>query len=212
MSLKEICIHKALDNLDMLGDVGGLDSQFLEIVLPHCTAEQLWNIEEATKERDLSKITDVLWMKCYSRKFGQDSVEAVASAMGKRKKAFKWKILYQRKLKEEEKVAEQCVKSLTAKFKAAVAQKASRKITQIDKAPPKRKRGAKVMPRMYATAPRAFKGRLMKKSLKECETFALARRPAQPLEGSDDYPNYVHDYRQAEAARRLAISDRSDEN
>ncbi len=45
--------------------------------------------------RDLSPITDELWLKCYSRKFGNDAVEMVKRRMADRKCKFKWKQLYQ---------------------------------------------------------------------------------------------------------------------
>jgi hypothetical protein len=45
--------------------------------------------------RDLSPVTDELWRKCYSRKFGNDAVEMVKQRMADRKCKFKWKQLYQ---------------------------------------------------------------------------------------------------------------------
>lgn len=49
VSLLELSVRKAIDNLQYIGDVGETDIQLLKRILPHCTAEQLGHIETSTK-------------------------------------------------------------------------------------------------------------------------------------------------------------------
>jgi elongin-A len=51
VSLLELCVRSAIDNLQYLGDVGETDIQLLKRILPHCNAEQLNHIETSTKVR-----------------------------------------------------------------------------------------------------------------------------------------------------------------
>ncbi|CAM6123417.1 unnamed protein product [Calypogeia fissa] len=184
LSLEELCVRTAIDNLDFIGDVGGLDSQFLKIILPHCTAEQLLNIEEATKDRDLSPITNELWKKCYVRKFGEENVKMVMSKMKAKNKFFKWKALYQAKLREQDELEKQCVKSLTEKYKAAGEQKASRQLQQIDLVPPSSKKrqlgsvGSTARFGQSSSTSSNSRGRLMKKARQEFAATVDAKRIA----------------------------------
>jgi hypothetical protein len=49
MSLVELCVRSAIDNLSHLGDVGHTDMRLLEVILPHCDADQLLHVETSTK-------------------------------------------------------------------------------------------------------------------------------------------------------------------
>lgn len=51
VSLLELCVRSALDNLQYLGDVGETDIQLLKRILPHCNAEQLNHIESSSTVR-----------------------------------------------------------------------------------------------------------------------------------------------------------------
>lgn len=49
VSLLELCVRSAIDNLQYISDVGETDIQLLKRILPHCNAEQLNHIESSTK-------------------------------------------------------------------------------------------------------------------------------------------------------------------
>jgi len=51
LSLVELCVRSAIDNLSHLGDVGHTDMSLLEVILPHCDADQLLHIESSTEVR-----------------------------------------------------------------------------------------------------------------------------------------------------------------
>lgn len=53
-SLLELCVQTAIDNVRYLGDVGGIDTQLLERILPHCSADQLKHIEDSSEVRESS--------------------------------------------------------------------------------------------------------------------------------------------------------------
>ncbi|KAL2610202.1 hypothetical protein R1flu_028775 [Riccia fluitans] len=135
-ALEELCIRSAIDNLDHIKDVGHTDARLLKIILPHCTPEQLLKIEEYTKSRDLSPITNELWLGHYSRKFGEDNLKTVQERMKKTKKLFKWKALYQAKLREQDDVEKKCVERLRELYKESSEKKDSRKLQQIELMPP----------------------------------------------------------------------------
>lgn len=42
-------INEARDSVRFIGDVGETDLQFLELILPHCTVDQLMHIEKSSK-------------------------------------------------------------------------------------------------------------------------------------------------------------------
>ncbi|KAH9620744.1 hypothetical protein KSS87_014690 [Heliosperma pusillum] len=139
-SLVDLCVQTAIDNVKYIGDVGATDSHLLERILPHCTVEELMHIENATTERDLSPITDTLWKKYYEIKFGAKNVEIVVDRMTKKRVSFKWRQLYQAKLKEQNEVQKQSLERLAQSFKNETARKQSRQIQFIAKVPPSSKK------------------------------------------------------------------------
>lgn len=139
-SLVDLCVETAIDNVRYIGDVGATDSHLLERILPHCTVEQLMHIENATAERDLSPVTDTLWKKFYEAKFGTKSVDGVMERMGKYKVTFKWRQLYQAKLKDQDEAQQKSLERLAQSFKNQNAQKQSRQIQICTKVPPAKKR------------------------------------------------------------------------
>ncbi|KAG6582213.1 hypothetical protein SDJN03_22215, partial [Cucurbita argyrosperma subsp. sororia] len=99
-------VNRAIDSLRLLGDVGQTDLNFLEHILPHCTVDQLMHIENCSKGRDLTPVTNKLWKTFYERKFGIDAVNGVLERM-KHKESFRWKQMYELKMKGlEEKAVE----------------------------------------------------------------------------------------------------------
>jgi len=67
LSLVELCVRSAIDNLSHLGDVGHTDMSLLEVILPHCDADQLLHIESSTEVRlslSLSFRTSCVQVRC----------------------------------------------------------------------------------------------------------------------------------------------------
>jgi len=139
-TLLELCIQTAIDNVRYIGDVGETDIYLLKDILPHCTADQLMHIENSSEGRDLSEVTDSLWKRFYERHFGEESVNLVSKRMKANKVVFKWRLLYEAKLKERDDLQEKSVERLTRLFAAADAKKQSRQIQLCSKIPPSRKR------------------------------------------------------------------------
>lgn len=80
------------------GNVSDVDFNILERILPHCTVDQLWNIEKSTRGRDLSPITDKLWEKICEAKFGADPrIEKIKRA----NVVFRWVDVYEAKLEAD---------------------------------------------------------------------------------------------------------------
>lgn len=135
-SLVDLCVKVVIGNIRYLGDVGETDSHLLEQILPHCTRDQLMHVENSTIGRDLSPVTDELWMKFYKKDFGEKNFNLVIERMKKKKVAFRWKQLYEAKTKdvfEAENVAANRLKQL---YQKADAQKQSRQIRICEKVPP----------------------------------------------------------------------------
>uniref|UniRef100_A0A7I4FGW4 Elongin-A n=2 Tax=Physcomitrium patens TaxID=3218 RepID=A0A7I4FGW4_PHYPA len=180
VSLLELCVRSAIDNLQYISDVGETDIQLLKRILPHCNAEQLNHIESSTKGRDLSPITDDLWRKCYGRKFGNDAVEMVKERMSDRKCKFKWRQLYQAKCREQDEIQRKGVSRLRELYKEQNSQKERKQIVPIDLKPPESKRikrtgpGGSSGPSSKAPA----KGRLMQKARMEFAKSNAASRQA----------------------------------
>ncbi|GFS45473.1 hypothetical protein Acr_00g0096270 [Actinidia rufa] len=101
-SLVDLCVQLAVDNIRYLGDVGETDLHLLDRILPHCTVDQLRHIEDLTEGRDLSPVTDKLWKNFYELQFGAKSTNLVIDRMKQKKVSFKWKKLYEAKLKDLE--------------------------------------------------------------------------------------------------------------
>lgn len=135
-SLVDLCVNIVIANVRYLGDVGETDSHLLEQILPHCTSDQLMHVENSTIGRDLSPVTDELWMKFYKKDFGEKNFNLVIERMNKKKVSFRWKQLYEAKTKdvlEAETVAVSRIKHL---YQKADAQKQSRRIRICEKVPP----------------------------------------------------------------------------
>jgi elongin-A len=165
VSLLELSVRKAIDNLQYIGDVGETDIQLLKRILPHCTAEQLNHIETSTKGRDLSPVTDELWRKCYGRKFGNDAVDMVQERMSKRNCKFKWRQLFQAKVREQDEIQKKGVNRLRELYKEQNTQKESRQMKPVDLKPPESKRVRRTGPGgSSGPSSKITKGRLMQKS------------------------------------------------
>lgn len=166
-SLEDLCVQSAIDNLQHLADVGYTDISLLAKILPHCTAEQLHRIESSSSRRDLTSITNELWRKFYSRKFGPENVNIVLERMKKKKVSFKWHLLYQAKLKEQEEVQKKGIDRLKQLYKEADNKKQSRQTQMCTKVPPSKKRRSFESGGGSTNQFNNIKGRLMKKARME---------------------------------------------
>lgn len=166
-SLEDLCVQSAIDNLQHLADVGHTDINLLAKILPHCTPEQLHRIELSSSRRDLTSITDELWRKFYSRKFGPENVSIVLERMKKKKVSFKWHLLYQAKLKEQEEVQKKGIDRLKELYKEADNKKQSRQTQMCTKVPPSKKRRSFESGGGSTNQCSHIKGRLMKKARME---------------------------------------------
>lgn len=135
-SLVDLCVQKAVDNVRYLGDVGETDSHLLERFLPHCTVEQLMHIEDSTEDRDLSPVTDKLWKNFYVHQFGAKSTSVVVERMKDKRVSFKWRQLYEAKLKDVEEAQQKSFERIKQLYKKEDAKKQSRQVQLCTKVPP----------------------------------------------------------------------------
>lgn len=90
------------DSVKLMEDVGNTDLEVLQPILSHCTLDQLMHVENCSKGRDLSPITDKLWKNFYKKKFGKANTESAIERMKHKNVWFKWKQLYEAKMEMEE--------------------------------------------------------------------------------------------------------------
>ncbi|KAI3465881.1 hypothetical protein Pfo_022544 [Paulownia fortunei] len=135
-SLVDLCVQMAIDNVRYLGDVGETDYHLLDRILSHCTLDQLMHIENSTEGRDLSPVTDKLWKKFYKLQFGVDSTTIVVERMRQRKVTFKWRQLYEAKVKEREEATQKSLDRIKQRYQEEDARKQSRQVRLCTKVPP----------------------------------------------------------------------------
>lgn len=135
-SLVDLCVRKAVANVRYLGDVGETDMHLLERILPHCTLEQLRHVENSTKGRDLSPVTDKLWKKFFELQFTVGSSNLVVERMRQNKVSFKWKELYEAKLKANEEAEKKAGSRLKKSYEEQLIRKQSRQVQTCNKVPP----------------------------------------------------------------------------
>ncbi|XP_012483379.1 uncharacterized protein LOC105798043 [Gossypium raimondii] len=139
-SLVDLCVRTVIDNVRYLGDVGETDSHLLERILPHCTVDQLLHVETSTKGRDLSSVTDKLWKNFYELQFGRESMQIVIERMKLKKVSFRWRQLYEAKLKDVQEAENKAIDRLKQLYKKEDARKQSRQVQLCTKVPPSSKR------------------------------------------------------------------------
>ncbi|KAK4394769.1 Glutamyl-tRNA(Gln) amidotransferase subunit A, chloroplastic/mitochondrial [Sesamum angolense] len=66
--------------------------------------------------RDLSPVTDKLWKKFYKLQFGADSTNTVVERMKLRKVTFKWRQLYEAKVKEREEATQKSLDRIKQRY------------------------------------------------------------------------------------------------
>uniref|UniRef100_A0A162ACU6 Uncharacterized protein n=1 Tax=Daucus carota subsp. sativus TaxID=79200 RepID=A0A162ACU6_DAUCS len=110
--------------------------KFLERILPHCNAEELKNIEERNKGIDLSHLTNYLWQNFYQKRFGQRSFKSVVEKISSKNVSFRWKDLYEAKLKNVEEAEQKSIERMRQLYQNEDAQKKSRQVKPCTKVPP----------------------------------------------------------------------------
>ncbi|KAJ0262520.1 hypothetical protein HA466_0054330 [Hirschfeldia incana] len=138
-SLVDLCVRLAIDNVRYIGYVGGVDFQLLEKILQHCSLEQLMHIEDSTQDTDLSPVTNELWKRFYEKQYGAKNLSFVMEKMERSKVNFKWRELYEAKLKVVEEDEKEAVDRLKQRYKNEDARKLSRQTKLCAKAPPVKK-------------------------------------------------------------------------
>ncbi|AQK41230.1 uncharacterized protein LOC100276576 [Zea mays] len=141
LSLVELCVRKAIDNLRYMGSVDGVEMDLLKRILPHCTMEQLTRVENST-EMDLSLVTDPLWRRFYQREFGQEHTSKVIARLKElgQKTPYTWRELFAAKKEKQKEVEDKMLDKFTKKFQAERAEKQSKQIKLCTKVPPSSKR------------------------------------------------------------------------
>ncbi|CAG02320.1 unnamed protein product, partial [Tetraodon nigroviridis] len=90
MTLQEQCIRVLQNNIDSIGEVGGVPFDILEPVLERCTPEQLYRIEQSNQW--FIEDSDELWMRHCQREFKRETPQEYES----------WRELYLRLHDERE--------------------------------------------------------------------------------------------------------------
>ncbi|XP_043919712.1 elongin-A-like isoform X2 [Protopterus annectens] len=101
LSLYEQCIRVLKNNIDLLYEVGGVPYDILEPVLEHCTAEQLFRIEECNPT--FVEETDHLWKKHCLKDFRSEQLKEYES----------WREMYLRVFKERENKLKMVTKNIS---------------------------------------------------------------------------------------------------
>ncbi|KAH9296425.1 hypothetical protein KI387_040013, partial [Taxus chinensis] len=183
-SLLELCLQNAIDCIRYLGDVGETESDLLKVILVHCTPEQLKFIEDSTEGRDLSPVTDSIWLKFYERKFGEENANLVKKRMKQKGVCFKWKLLFEAKAeeheKEQQKTLQKSLNRLKQLYAKADQEKQNKQIQICTKVPPTKRN------RNYGGSGSSIdfsnvKGRLMKKAKIEFVASREARVQATTM-------------------------------
>lgn len=192
VSLLDLAVRKAIDNLQYIGDVGETDLQLLRRILPHCTADQLDYIEKSTKGRDLSPVTDELWRKFYDRKWGKDELEE-AQLKPQAKRKYPWRRLYQNKLIAEAEKQSKGVNRLRELYKEQNSQKESRQMKPVDLKPPESKRLKRTFTAGSSGSSKVVsKGRLMQKSRMDFAKSNQASRNATMARNRSNLNNGIN--------------------
>ncbi|CAN8286794.1 unnamed protein product [Cochlearia groenlandica] len=139
LSLVDLCVRTAIDNVKYIGYVGGVDFQLLDQILQHCTLEQLIHIEDSTQDTDLSPVTNKLWKIFYKKRYGEEDLNVVVMKMKRNKVDFKWRDLYEAKLKVVQEAEEEAVDRLKKCYKNEDARKQGRQTKLCAKAPPSKR-------------------------------------------------------------------------
>ncbi|EOX92946.1 Nucleus, subunit A, putative isoform 3 [Theobroma cacao] len=102
--------------------------------------DQLIHVEKSTKGRDLSPVTDKLWKNFYELQFGRASTNLVIERMKLKKVSFRWRQLYEAKLKDVQEAENKAIDRLKQLYKKEDARKQSRQVQLCTKVPPSSKR------------------------------------------------------------------------
>ncbi|KAJ9172859.1 hypothetical protein P3X46_016056 [Hevea brasiliensis] len=135
-TLVDLCVNVAISHVRYLGDVGETDLLILDRILPHCSLDQLMHVEKSTVGRDLSPVTDKLWKRFYELQFGEANANLAIERMSRCKASFRWRDLYEAKLKVIAKQEDEAVARLRQSYKKEDTKKQSKQIRLCTKVPP----------------------------------------------------------------------------
>ncbi|XP_071729195.1 uncharacterized protein [Rutidosis leptorrhynchoides] len=116
-SLFDLCAEKVVDDVRYLGDLVETNQHLLERILPHCTVDQLIRIEDSNVGQDLSPVTDKLWKNFYTQQFGSKNARLVVDRMKQMHVSFRWRQLYEAKLKEVKEAQQKSFKRVKQLYK-----------------------------------------------------------------------------------------------
>ncbi|WOG98412.1 hypothetical protein DCAR_0417754 [Daucus carota subsp. sativus] len=106
-SLEDMCFRKVIDNVKHIGN--GID---------------------------LSHLTNYLWQNFYQKRFGQRSFKSVVEKISSKNVSFRWKDLYEAKLKNVEEAEQKSIERMRQLYQNEDAQKKSRQVKPCTKVPP----------------------------------------------------------------------------
>ncbi|KMZ69643.1 hypothetical protein ZOSMA_20G01210 [Zostera marina] len=164
-SLLNLTIELAILNLGKMGDVGWTDLDLLDKIIPYCTFEEMKFIEDSTTCQDLTPITDKHWQRFYIAEFGRNSWNDSIKMMKDLNVTYKWRDLYNAKLKEREEATKESGKRLKQRYIELNEEKQSRQVKLTSKIPPSSGKKRNWDTAFKLNSPTSStKGNLMKKS------------------------------------------------
>eukprot|EP00884_Botryococcus_braunii_P001069 jgi/Botrbrau1/10963/Bobra.0383s0017.1 len=148
--LEKLCIKTLLDYKGYISDIGDTPIALLNPVLQQCSAQQLKEIEDSTREggRDLSQELNVHWKRCYKADFGllddglQSQVAMPTPPAGNWRLGFDFRKAYEMKVEERQTKMRETGKRLRAMWEEDARTKASRSL-QVIQPKPLPRRGAR---------------------------------------------------------------------
>ncbi|XP_044985517.1 uncharacterized protein LOC123452825 [Hordeum vulgare subsp. vulgare] len=178
LSLLELCVRSAVDNLRYMNSVDNLEMGLLKRILPHCTLEQLTHIESCT-QMDLTGVTDVLWKRFFQREFGEADMNVAIKRMKESGVRYKWKKLFEAKTEKQKQVEQRMSAGLRNKYEAANAAKQSKQIKVCTKIPPNSKRSFWGGSGSSSLSNSSYKSPILKKARMEVDSRAKMQAAIQ---------------------------------
>ncbi|KAM3399947.1 hypothetical protein ACQJBY_005053 [Aegilops geniculata] len=178
LSLLDLCIRSAVDNLRTLNSVDVVPDELLKRILPHCTLEQLTHIESCT-HADLTDVTDVLWKRFFQREFGEENMNLAIKRMKENGVRYKWKKLFEARTEKQKQVEARMSAGLKNKYQAANAAKQSKQIKVCTKIPPNSKRSFWGGSGSSSLSNSSYKSPILKKARMEVDSRAKMQAAIQ---------------------------------
>ncbi|PIA62647.1 hypothetical protein AQUCO_00200573v1 [Aquilegia coerulea] len=135
-TLVQLCVQTAIDNVRYLGDVGETDIDLLKDILPHCTVDQLMHIEKSTEGRDLSPVTNNLWIKFFENEFGSKRFNEECAELKQGRRRPNWRKIYEKELKACDEKRKKIGDKLKERYNENAFEKQNRQVQICSKIPP----------------------------------------------------------------------------